>query len=87
MERLALEANQSQHAPSLSDSSSPTPMQQQMHHDSDAKLKVEKPRPKKPTKSANTSLNSSAERDDKKFNKKKGQKLYCVCQTPYDKSK
>ena len=82
MERLALEANQSQHAPSLSDSSSPTPM-----HDVEAKLKVEKPRPKKPTKSANTSLNSSAERDDKKFNKKKGQKLYCVCQTPYDKSK
>lgn len=86
MERLALE-NQMQHPPSLSDSSSPTPMQQQMHLDSDAKLKVEKPRPKKTTKCPNTSLNSSAERDDKKFNKKKGQKLYCVCQTPYDKSK
>lgn len=87
MERLALEANQMQHPPSLSDSSSPTPMQQQLHNESDAKLKVERPRPKKSTKSANTSLNSSAERDDKKFNKKKGQKLYCVCQTPYDKSK
>jgi hypothetical protein len=41
---------------------------------------------KKLTKSSNTSLNSSTEKEDKK-NKKKGQKLYCVCQTPYDKTK
>jgi hypothetical protein len=29
----------------------------------------------------------SAEKDDKKSSSKKKQKLYCVCRTPYDKSK
>lgn len=77
MERLALEAQQQKL--NISDSSSSGP-----HHDIDSK-KVEKPRPKKVTKSANTSLNSSAE--EKKSVKKKGQKLYCICRTPYDKAK
>lgn len=35
--------------------------------------------------SKHPSLNSSSDKDDKKSKKK--QKLYCVCRTPYDKSK
>lgn len=77
MERLALEA-QHQH---IADSSM------------ESIKSIEKPqamtnRPKKPhNKSVNTSLNSSTEKDDKKMKKKGHQKLYCICRTPYDKSK
>lgn len=82
MERLALEAQQKQLSnPLESDSTSV------QHHDVESKSKTEKSRPKKSTKSANTSLNSSTEKEERKANKKKGQKLYCICQTPYDKSK
>lgn len=80
MERLALEAqHQKQESPFDS------PVEQE-------RTKIEKSltaRPKKYNKSANTSLNSSSEfreGNDKK-SKKKGQKLYCICRTPYDKSK
>lgn len=38
--------------------------------------------PKKTPKSL-----SSADKDDKKPSSKKKQKLYCICRTPYDKSK
>lgn len=79
MERLAMEAQQKQQG--LSDS--PTPLSTS---EGENKIKVEKIKAKKTIKSANTSLNSSCEKDDKK-SKKKGQKLYCICRTPYDKSK
>lgn len=83
MERLAIEAQQKQH--NISDSLSPV-----LQQESDNKLKMDKARPKKlSVKRANTSLNSSTEKEDKKSLKKKGQKekFYCICQTPYDKSK
>lgn len=73
MERLALEAQQ---------------REQQRVQDSPAgdrpefeKFKTE--RHGKAPKSK--SLNSSIEKDDKKSKKK--QKLYCVCQMPYDKTR
>ena len=40
---------------------------------------------KKASSSKNTSFNSSIEKEEKRSKKK--QKVYCVCQTPYDKSK
>jgi hypothetical protein len=72
MERLAMEAMQREDQ-SFNDSSD-----------------VDRPKSttktlKKATSSKNTSFNSSLEKEDKKSKKK--QKLYCVCQTPYDKSK
>lgn len=43
---------------------------------------------KTPVKSAKKSVkNMSAEKEEKKSSSKKKQKLYCVCRTPYDKSK
>lgn len=80
MERLAQEAQQLKRLSESMESS--TEME---------KPKSDKHNPnrlKKHGKGANTSLNSSTQRDgsDKK-NRKKGQKLYCICRTPYDKSR
>lgn len=70
-------------------------MEQQMHRDDQSfndSSDVERPKYEKSTKTAkkpgsskNTSFNSSIEKEEKKSKKK--QKLYCICQTPYDKSK
>jgi len=80
MERLAQEAHQHKRVSESMESQGETEKSKSDKHNPN--------RPKKQTKSANTSLNSSTEREsfDKKM-KKKGQKLYCVCRTPYDKSK
>jgi hypothetical protein len=74
MERLAMEA-QSQSQGSLNDSSD---VERPKYEKSPLKVK-------KAMSSKNTSFNSSIEKEDKKSKKK--QKLYCVCQTPYDKAK
>jgi hypothetical protein len=74
-----MEAQQKQHG--MSESETPLSMSE-----GESKIRVEKPKTKKIIKSSNTSLNSSTEKEDKK-SKKKGQKLYCICRTPYDKSK
>lgn len=43
---------------------------------------------KTPVKTVKKSVKSmSAEKEDKRPGSKKKQKLYCVCRTPYDKSK
>lgn len=72
MERLAIEAQQrEQQGPESPDVERP---------------KYEKPQQKglkKPCKIMG--LSTSMDKDDKKSKKK--QKLYCVCRTPYDKSK
>lgn len=73
MERLALEAQQK-----LLES----PTESEINLD-----KFPSGRQKKFNKSHGPgNLNSSNEKEDKK-GKKKGQKLYCICRTPYDKSK
>jgi hypothetical protein len=77
MERLAQEAQQKQMQGTLESAS-----------ENERPPKAEKnsaSKQKKMTK-GNPALNSSTEKDDKK-GKKKGQKLYCICRTPYDKSK
>lgn len=75
MERLALEAQQQKQK--AYDSTEP-------ESDRPKSEKSTQNRPKKYNKSS--SLNSSTEKEEKKA-KKKGQKLYCICRTPYDKTK
>lgn len=79
MERLALEAQQQKHNNDALDSS--------MESEKGKGDKSHQNRPKKHSKSErNPNLNTSLDKEEKK-SKKKGQKLYCVCRTPYDKSK
>jgi hypothetical protein len=80
MERLAIEAEQKEQLSFLELTSSD-------FETLNAKMeKAQTSRSKKYTKNNNDILNSSTNKNDKKI-KKKNQKLYCLCRTPYDKSK